>query len=150
MKKKKSAKKLRYIFIGILTSVIIFLIFGIVMALIPNNFFVRMFPPTIIDYIFLFSTSVMLGAYFSLYFYGKQEVYGKEDYAAAGGALPSILAFSCPLCNALLVSLLGAATILAFIEPLRPVFGIFGIGILGFALYLKVKNLKSCRRCSKK
>lgn len=148
--KKKKANELKYIFIGTLFSILIFLIFGVVMALIPNNIFKRMFPPTIIDYTFLIMTSAMLGTYLSLYFYGKQKAYGKEDYAAAGGALPSILAFSCPLCNALLVSLLGTSAILAFIEPFRPVFGIFGIGILGIAMYLKIKSIKSCRRCSKK
>lgn len=149
MKRKKSAKELKYIFIGVSTATLIFLMFGIVTALIPNNLFGRMFPPTIIDYIFLITTSAMLGAYFSLYFYGRQNTYRKEDYAAMGGSLPSIFAFSCPLCNVLLVSLLGATTILVFFEPLRPVFGIFGVGILGLALYLKVQSIKSCHRCSK-
>lgn len=146
-------KNMKYVLIGVVLSFVIFLILGIFTALVPSNLFIRMISVTTIDYIFLILTSIMLGSYFALHFYSKdihKKINSKEDYVATGGAIPSIFAFSCPICNIILVLLFGATVVLTYFDPLRPVLGAIGIGILGLALYLKIKNIRSCSKCLKK
>ncbi len=132
--------------LGIAASAGIFLILGIPTALIPNSIYVRMVPALMLDYAFLTATSVMLGAYISLHFYSRVAGGVKEDLAAASGGAAGILAFGCPICNALLVSLLGTAAILTYYEPVRPAIGAAGIALLGAALYLKFLNIR-CFSC---
>ena len=133
--------KLKYLGIGILAGMVVFLAFGIPTAVIPTGIFTRMVPPGILDYMFLVVTSAMLGAYVSLYIYGRRTC--SKDYAAAGGAVPAFLAVSCPACSVILVSLFGMSAVTMYIEPLRPVLGIIGIGILAVALYLKARSISS-------
>lgn len=130
--------------IAFLTSLVTFLIFGSITSLVPNPFFTRMFPPTFLDFTFLTLTSLMLGTYVSLHFYHKEKVrsLGKCDYAAVGGTVSSFLAFSCPVCNLLLVSLFGATALLTYFQPLQPVLGFLGIIILGLAIFFKVRSIK--------
>ncbi len=137
--------KLKYLGIGILAGMAIFLAFGIPTAVIPTGLFTRMVPAGILDYIFLIVTSAMLGAYVSLYLYGRRTC--SKDYAAAGGAVPAFLAVSCPACSVILVSLFGMSAVMIYFEPLRPVLGIIGTVILAAALYLKAKSI-SYRVCS--
>jgi hypothetical protein len=125
-----------------LTSVLLMFFFGIPTALLPSGLFIRMVPATALDYFFLAGTSVLLGGYFGLQFY-KKSGGAKEDLAALGGGLAGLFAFGCPICNALLASLMGTSALLTYYDPLRPFLGLLGIGLLGGAIYLKLR----CHDC---
>ncbi len=127
----------------------IFLILGIPTALVPNSTYIRMTPASPLDYFFLVATSAMLGAYLALQFYGKVPSRAKEDLSAVSGGVAGVLAFGCPICNALLVSLFGTAALLTYYDPARPLVGVIGIALLGGAVYLKLRNIK-CSSCSVK
>lgn len=142
--RKKQGNKIKYTILAILLAAALFAGFGIPTALIPTGFFVRMITVSILDYIFLGATSIMMAAYISFHFYRKAES-RREGYAAAGGSIAGVFAFGCPVCNALLVSLLGTVTIFTFYEPLRPAIGIVGIAALSYALYIKIKQCDDCR-----
>ncbi len=135
--------KIKYFFAGIIISISLFLVMGIPTALIPNPLikYTRMIPATVLDYFFLVSTSALLGALISLKLYFKSK--NKADFKTIAGGSIGFVAFSCPVCNLLLVSVLGFTTIMAFIEPLRPFLGIASVIIL---IYLIYKELK-CRNC---
>ncbi len=124
---------------------LLFIVFGIPTDLIPNSLYIRMIPATPLDYVFLGATSVMLGGYVGLLYY-KRSGGPREDLAAMGGGLAGIFAFGCPICNALLVSLIGSSALLTYYEPVRPLMGFLGMALLGGALYLKVR----CRECRAK
>ncbi|MBI4052841.1 MAG: hypothetical protein HY394_02270 [Candidatus Diapherotrites archaeon] len=132
-------KKIKFLLVGAGLSILLFIIMGTPTALVPNPFihYKRMVAAAWLDYFFLASTSIMLAALISLklYFRSGRGLGAKE---IGGGAL-GFLAFSCPICNALLVALLGGATIMAFVEPLRPLFGVVSIAILGWLIYGALK-----------
>ena len=136
-------KKIKYAMIAIGLAIVLFIILGIPTALVPNPFlnYVRMIPATPLDYFFLATTSVLFAVLISLKLYYKSEkqVGAKE---LAGGAA-GFITFSCPICNMLLVALLGGATIMAFIEPLRPILGVISIAILSYLIY----NTLHCKEC---
>lgn len=134
--------KAKSLFIGLSASILLLLLFGITTALIPSSLFIRMIPATTMDYVFLVATSVLLGGYVGLLHY-KKSGRAREDLAAAGGGIAGIFAFGCPICNALLVSLVGSSALLTYYEPVRPIVGAVGIGLLVGAVYLKLR----CRQC---
>lgn len=120
-------------------SIGFFILFGIVTNLIQNKFFIRMTNATIWDYIFLILTSVLLGAYTSLGLYQRKHKSKICNTTAYSGGVAGFLGFSCPVCNKILVLLLGVTGVLTYIEPYRPLIGSIGIGLMGYAVYTKGK-----------
>jgi hypothetical protein len=134
--------KTKSFLIGSLAGISLLLLFGIPTDLIPNRLFIRMIPATALDYVFLVATSVLLGGYVGLLYYRKSGG-AREDLAAMGGGVAGIFAFGCPICNAILVSLVGSSALLTYYEPVRPLVGVLGIALLAGAVYLKMR----CGEC---
>jgi len=137
-------KKAKYTLMAVGLSVLLFIIMGTPTALVPNPFiqYTRMIEATFLDYFFLAATSIMLATLVSLklYFKSEKKIGVKELVGGAAG----FVAFSCPICNALLVALIGGAAIMAFIEPLRPILGLLSMAILGYLIY----NTLQCGECT--
>ncbi|MCR4335151.1 MAG: hypothetical protein NUV57_01290 [archaeon] len=137
-------KKTKYELITVGLAILFFIIMGTPTALVPNPFleYTRMIEATFFDYFFLATTSIMLAVLISLklYFKSEKQIGAKE----VTGGVAGFVAFSCPICNMLLVALLGGATIMAFIEPLRPILGMVSIVILGYLIY----NTGQCKECT--
>lgn len=72
---------------------------------------------------------------------------GGTPGSAFAGILGGIFAFGCPICNAVLVSLIGTSTILAYYLPIRPIIGLASVAILGVAVYLKARD-RGCDTCA--
>lgn len=133
--------------IGLLAFGILVLLFGIPTALLPNPWFRRMIPARAADYVFLLLNSALLAGYIALHLYEKHELRKGADALAASGGLLNILAVGCPVCNALLVALFGTSAIMAYIEPARVWIGVATSLLVGVAVYLKIKKVKSCKLC---
>ena len=131
-------KKAKYIMIGVLSSIGSFFLFGIVTAVVPNNFFIRMIPTTFLDYFFLTSSSILLGAYIGVHYYKKNNA-KKCNIVTTTSGIGSFLAFGCPICNKLLVLLFGATALMTYFEPYRPILGFMSTALLGGALYWRIK-----------
>ena len=116
----------------------VFLLLGIVAALLPNPIFTRMTGSAPLDYLFLLSTAFLGGLYLA--------VPGScsQDTEAATGGFFGVLAFSCALCNQLLLALLGAALLLDYFEPLRPFLGIVSVAMLLYAIDKKMVGTPAC------
>jgi hypothetical protein len=57
--------------------------------------------------------------------------------------LLSFLAVGCPLCNKVVVLLIGAAGALTSFEPIRPVPGLVSVAMLGYALWRRFGEPRS-------
>src|SRR3989344_6857927 len=124
--------KLKYLPFGLGAGLLFFFISGIVTSLLPNPLFTRMTPISTLDYIFLVSSSILLGTYVSIHHYKKNTI-KKCDTVATAGGIGSFLAFACPVCNKLLVLIFGATALMTYFEPYKPVLGIVSNGLLGAA-----------------
>ncbi len=131
--------KIKYIFLGVLTSIVIFIVFGTITAVLPTPFFTRMTPLTVLDKIFLVSSSILLGTYVGVHYY-KKKIAKTCDSIATTGGIGSFLAFACPICNKLLVLLFGAAALMTYLEPYRPVLGFVSNGLLAGAVYWRIRQ----------
>ena len=123
-------------------AALLYAIFGAVTSIIPNSFFTRMTPVRWLEQTSLLITSLLLGVYIGLLYYGKAS--GKDkvcNASATTGGVFGFLTFGCSICNKILVFFLGIAGVLTYFEPLRPLLGISSIGLLGFAIFKKAKGI---------
>lgn len=118
-----------------------FVLFGAVTGLLENPVYVRMVPRTALDYLFLALTAAFLGAYT----YQRAPAVRGDDGAATAGAALGVLAFGCPVCNALLLALFSSSALMTYVDPLRPVLGVASLGL--FAGLLWVRARRPCADC---
>lgn len=114
------------------------LLLGIPTGIIETPFFVRMTPVRLQDYIVWSATAILVGfiaGTFSLP--ARASCQGK----VAAGGLSSFLAIGCPICNKLVVLVLGVSGALAFFAPLQLYLGIASVVFLAWTLRLRVHTL---------
>lgn len=145
---KKTAKNklaINSIIIGSVMAFLVFLVFGTVTVLVKNPYFIRMTHVHWYDYTFLILTALLTGVYASLYYYNKsskESLDKKCNYTAAGGIIGGLFSFGCAICNKLLVFLLGLSGVIAYFMPIQPILGVISIAVLGYAVYMQLRNFK--------
>ncbi len=120
---------------GIVTLFVI----GLPTGVIPNDFFTRMTPVRPQDYLLLGITVLLAAALGATYaFPAACSVRGR---LTAGGFL-SFLAVGCPVCNKVVVLLLGMGGALTYFQPVQPLLGLVSIALLVFGLFLRVRAVR--------
>ena len=128
--------------VGIASSTILFLVFGMVTSIIQNPFFIRMTPVRWLEWTSLIVTSSLIGIYIGLTYYGRKTATKKCNVTATAGGVFGFLTFGCSICNKILVLLLGVTGVLTYFEPVRPALGVLSIGLLGTAVVYKAKKIR--------
>ena len=135
----------RFIVAAILLSLVTILVLGIPTDLIPNPWFTRMIPPGPSNYFFWISTSILTGALFATYVTPRMAGAGSGG-AGFGSGLLGLLAAGCPVCNKLVLLLLGVSGALSYFAPIQPLLGAAGLLIAGTALFVRLRGAKrACR-----
>lgn len=126
------------------TTLLLYIIFGAVTAIIPNRFFTRMTSVGWLEHASLITTSSLLGIYIGLIYYGKAAKKDKVCNATATtGGVFGFLTFGCSICNKILVFFLGIAGVFTYFEPIRPFLGVFSILFLGFSIIQKYQSIQA-------
>lgn len=63
---------------------------------------------------------------------------------ATAGALLSYFAIGCPVCNKLVLVVLGASGAIQFFAPLQPYLAVAGLGLLAWALMVRLRGEMTC------
>src|SRR5437660_6519690 len=130
------------------------LLLGVPTLLIPNHLFGRTVPTSPQDYAIWIVSALLLGpllALMTLYPMpsqkapqGKRSVVGSGR--AFGGALLSFFSVGCPVCNKVVVLLLGMGGAMTLFNPMRPFLGLASIALLSVTVFLRVRALRyGCR-----
>ena len=117
---------------GAAVAAAMFVVLGTVAALWTNPFFTRMTPAGGFEIALLLSQSALAGIYMGL----PQSRCGKRT--AGAGAVIGFLGIACPVCNKLLVLLIGSALLLEYFEPVRLYVALGGAALLALAVWLKL------------
>jgi len=126
------------------------LLLGIPTRLIPTPLFSRVVPTSPQDYVIWIVSALLLGPLLSLMTLypmptpkatpGKQSIAGTGR--AFGGALLSFFSVGCPVCNKVVVLLLGLGGAMTIFNPLRPFLGLASLVLLGVTLFLRVRVVR--------
>lgn len=109
---------------------------GIPTVLVDSPLFSRMTPATWWSYVTWITVSLLGGLVMALR--KMVRMCSVEGSATAGGGL-AYLAVGCPICNKVVVAMVGTSGALSFFAPLQPVLAAMSLIILGVAVRRQVK-----------
>lgn len=121
--------------IAVLAAVII----AIPADLIDNPIFGRPVPPRRIDYVILAITAGLIGLILAIRPERSEAVERQETRTMLGGFV-SFLAVGCPVCNQVVVALVGTSGALGWWAPVQPVVGLIATGLLLYTLRMRLRT----------
>lgn len=128
-----------------LRAVPIALVAAVVIAvpadLIDNPVFGRPIEPKPIDYGILAITSALIGLIMAIRPERSDATERQETRTMLGGFV-SFLAVGCPVCNQLVVALVGTSGALGWWAPVQPVVGLVAVGLLVYTLRLRLQTFR--------
>ncbi|MFE9362654.1 hypothetical protein ACFYNN_07455 [Streptomyces sp. NPDC006978] len=115
---------------------------------VPNPLFGRSVPVQWWNYPALAVTAVLAGIVLSTYVRqpsapSAPKTHNGSRLGAVGGAL-SFLAVGCPVCNKLVLVLLGASGALSYWAPLQPLLAVLSAGLLAEAALRRLSSQTAC------
>ena len=117
-------------------------------AMIPNPIFGRMMGPPWWTYPTLVITSILAGMVTATYVREPTDARGdRVDPPATWGTVGGLLSFfavGCPICNKLVLLVLGTSGALSFFAPLQPILALVSSGALSWALWSRLGGLTAC------
>lgn len=117
---------------GVAVAAAMFVGLGTVAALWTNPLFARMTPTSGFEIALLLLQSALAGIYVGL----PRSPCGKGT--AGAGAVIGFLGIACPVCNKILVLLVGSTLLLEYFEPVRLYVALGGVVLLAAAIWLKL------------
>lgn len=117
------------------------LLAGLPTDVIPNPWFTRMTPVRPQDYAFLAATTVLAAALGATYALPAACPFQPAKYSV--GTYLSVLGIGCPICNKIVVLLLGVSGALTYFQPVQPLLALGSIALLGYALVLRVRAVRT-------
>jgi len=127
--------------LGLVAALVSTVVQAIPTAVIPNPFFQRMTPVRPQDFVFLGVTSILIGLIFSTFGVPKGTVSCQNR--ALGAGLLSTLAIGCPICNHVVVALIGISGALTYWAPIQPIVGVVAIFVLLWTLNKRLQSVAS-------
>jgi hypothetical protein len=125
------------------------LLLGIPTVLIPNHLFSRIVPTSPQDYVIWVVSVLLIGPLMgltTLYPVESKTTTQNRSLKGSGralaGTLLSFFSVGCPVCNKVVVLLLGLGGAMTFFNPLRPFLGLASIVLLSVTLFLRVRVLR--------
>lgn len=129
------------------------LVLGVPTAVIPNPFFVRMTPTEPVNLVVWLITAPLMGALLATYL-SRGHIAAGDVHEDAGsvrtsvGGIAAYLAIGCPICNKVIVAVLGVSGALNVFAPLQPIIGAASVALLAATLAWRLRlRARGCTRC---
>jgi hypothetical protein len=117
------------------------LIIGIPTDVIPNPWFGREIGVRALDVVVLVALSGVTGALMATYAFAAASGAGAPR-AGIGSGVIGWFAIGCPVCNKLVVGLLGASGATSTFAPAQPVLGLAAVALAATALAVRVRAIR--------
>ena len=117
------------------------LILGIPSDVIPNPWFDRQVPVDAFDVVTLVLLCLLTGALAATYAFagGRTAV---AERAGLGSGIVGLFAISCPVCNKLVLALVGASGASGWFASVQPLLGALAVILAATALYVRVRAIR--------
>lgn len=121
---------------------------GIPTGIVQTPLYHRMTPVTWWDYPIWAASAVLLGLIVATYVRPNRGTFmtaSREGGGRTVGAtLLSVFAVGCPICNKLVVAVIGVSGALNYFGPVQPFLGLLGLGLLVAGFALRLRGSRSC------
>jgi hypothetical protein len=126
--------------VGMIGSAVVI---GVPTGIIGTPWYTRMTPVLWWNYPVWLVTAVVSGLILATYVRTAAHS-ARPSRVGMGGNVLSLLAVGCPVCNKLVVLAVGASGAMTLWAPLQPVLGIASVGLLGWALWRRLRGERAC------
>ncbi len=132
--------------VAIVVSAVAALLMGVPTGIVRTSLYTRMTPVTWWDYPVWAISALLVGLTAATYLRGAATGGAVPDRSrrALGASVLSTFAIGCPICNKLVVGLIGASGALSYWAPLQPVLGVLSITLLATGLYVRLRGAVAC------
>jgi hypothetical protein len=137
-----SATYLRACGIGLLAAAGTAAIIGIPSDVIPNPWFTRKIGVDGFDVLVLVLLSVLTGALAVTYALARGRTVA-ADRAGLSSGIVGLFAISCPVCNKLVLALVGTAGATGWFASIQPLLGVVAIALATAALVVRVRAIRN-------
>ncbi len=129
-----------------------FAILGIPTAVFPNPWFVRMTPTEPFNVATMLLSAPLMGVLTATYLSrptGVSSASAERGGRATIGGVAAYLAIGCPICNKIIVAVLGVSGALNVFAPVQPVIGAGSVLLLSATLIWRLRRRsEDCVRCA--
>lgn len=119
---------------GLLAAVLSALVVGVPTDVVDTDWFTRMTPVRWWEYPVLTLTAVLTGLWFAIV---RAEFDERGRVGVLGTSLLSTLAVGCPVCNKIVIGLLGVSGALGVWAPIQPVLAVVSLAALSVAVVVR-------------
>jgi hypothetical protein len=132
--------------VAIAVGVLAALAIGVPTGIVQTSFYTRMTPVTWWNYPVWAISALLVGLTAATYLResGAPPTGPHRGQRTIGAAVLSSFAVGCPICNKLVVGLIGASGALNYWAPLQPVLGILSIALLLGCLAVRLRGAVAC------
>lgn len=122
------------------------LVMGVPTGIVRTGFYHRMTPVTWWDYPVWALSAVLIGLVCATYVRddGPRAVLPDSSRRTFGATLLSTFAVGCPICNQLVVALIGVSGALSYFAPIQPLLGLISLSVLTAGLLVRLRGALSC------
>jgi hypothetical protein len=121
------------------------LVIGVPTGVVETSFYTRMTPVRWWDYPVWGISAVLVGLTAATYVRAGAPSRARDTSARTVGAtLLSTFAVGCPVCNKLVVGVLGVSGALTYWAPIQPLLGVLSVALLAAGLLLRLGGAVSC------
>ena len=121
------------------------LLIGIPTGIVATPLYTRMTPVLWWNYPIWVSSSILSGLVLATYVRGPAGVPKSAAGRLTAGGVLSAFAVGCPICNKLVVALLGVTGALNVWAPVQPFVGVVSVAVLCVALVARLRGERACR-----
>ena len=128
------------------SAAMVALVMGTPTDLIDTPLFTRELPPTWWSYPVSIVTALLSGLLIATYVPWARPARGRAAVPRVGGVggLIGFLAVGCPVCNKVVLVLLGASGAITYFEPVQPFLALASLVLLVVAVVLRFRPARSC------
>jgi len=131
--------------VGLFAAAASSLVMGIPTGVVPTPLYRRMTAVTWWDYPILAGSALLIGLVAATYVRaGRAQPRARGTSQTFLGGVLSAFAIGCPICNKLVVALIGASGALAYWAPLQPLLGVASVVLIAATLFVRLRGLVAC------
>lgn len=134
--------------VAVMAASVAALLMGIPTGIVPTSFYTRMTPVVWWDYPVWALSAALVGLIAATYVRAPDiaaATIPDRSKRSVGAMVLSTFAVGCPICNKLVVALIGASGALSYFQPIQPVLGAAGLALLVAGLMVRIRGETACR-----
>lgn len=134
-----AVRDLRFIAASVAGSLLVAVVIGIPTDVLANPWYTRMTAIGVDQYVWWVAVSLLSGMLLATYALSWSAA--AAPHSGLGSGILGYLAIGCPICNKLIVAVIGTSGALSYFAPIQPFLGLMAVLLAAFGLLIRFAGL---------